>query len=115
MHEMGIATEILKIVQDSIPADMADARVRRVNLRVGQLSTIVPDSLRFCFGVVAENTNVAGAELAIEAVPVEARCGACNHEWTIDSSVFLCPACGSGNTDLLSGRELDIVSIELDE
>jgi hydrogenase nickel incorporation protein HypA/HybF len=115
MHEMGIAMEILKIVQASIPAEMAETRVRRVNLKVGKLSTIVPDSLRFCFGVVADKTNVAEAELAIEEVPVQARCGDCGLEWTIDSTVFTCPSCGKGNTELLTGRELDIVSIEIDD
>ncbi|MDA8140805.1 MAG: hydrogenase maturation nickel metallochaperone HypA [Desulfobacteraceae bacterium] len=115
MHEMGIATEILKIVQDSIPAEMAGARVRRVNLRVGKLSAIVTESLRFCFTIVAEKTPVAGAELAVEEVAVKAKCGACGQEFTIESAVFLCPACNSGNIQMLSGRELDIVSIEVEE
>ena len=88
MHEMGIATEILRIVESSIPAEMVDAKVRRVNLKVGRLSAIVPESLRFCFGVVAENTLVAGAELAIEQVPVEVKCNQCGHEWTVETPVL---------------------------
>ena len=115
MHEMGIAMEILKIVQASIPADMADARVRRVNLKVGRMSAIVPESLRFCFGVAAEGTAVADAELAIEEIAVQARCFDCDHQWTIESPVFICPACDSGKVDMLSGRELDIDSIEIEE
>jgi hydrogenase nickel incorporation protein HypA/HybF len=115
MHEMGIATEILKIVQDSIPAGMTGARVRRVNLRVGKLSAIVTESLRFCFTIVAEKSVVAGAELAVEEVAIRAKCGACGQAFTIDSAVFLCPVCGSGNIEMLSGRELDIVSIEVEE
>ena len=115
MHEMGIAMDILRIVQESIPDEMTDAKVQRVNLRVGKFSAIVPDSLRFCFNVVAANTVAEGAELAVEEVPVVARCNDCNHAWTIEDAVFVCPKCKGGRIDMLSGRELDIVSIELSE
>jgi hydrogenase nickel incorporation protein HypA/HybF len=115
MHEMGIAMEILRIVQESIPADMAGARVRQVNIKVGKLSAVVPESLRFCFSIASENTPAAGAELAIEEVPVDARCSDCGHQWVIDNPVFVCPSCNSGKVDLLSGRELDIESIEMEE
>jgi hydrogenase nickel incorporation protein HypA/HybF len=115
MHEMGIAMEILRIVEESIPADLMDARVGRINLKVGRMSAVVPDSLRFCFTVVADKTQAAGAELAIEEIPVLVRCESCSHQWTVDGPDFVCPACGSGRVEMLSGRELDIVSIEIAE
>ncbi len=115
MHEMGIAMDILRIVQESIPAEMAGSKVQRVNLKVGKLSAIVPESLRFCFNVVAANTAAEGAELAVEEVPVVARCNDCGHAWTIDEAVFVCPKCRGARIEMLSGRELDIVSIELSE
>ena len=115
MHEMGVAMQIIEIAQASIPADLSDARVARINLKVGKLSAIVPDSLRFCFEVVARETPMAGAELHIEEIPVQARCNACRHDWTIDQPAFACPACDSGDITLLSGRELDIESLELAE
>ncbi len=115
MHEMGVAMEIIAIAQASIPADLGDARVARINLKVGKLAAIVPDSLRFCFEVAARDTALAGAELHIEEIPVQARCNACRHEWTIAQPAFACPACGSGEITLLSGRELDIESLELAE
>mgnify|MGYP000018977008 CR=1 FL=1 len=113
MHEMGIALQILEIAQASIPADLAGARVARVNLRVGRLTAVVADSLRFCFEIAARETPLAGAELAIEEVPVTARCGSCGERWTITEPVFLCRSCGGGGLEILSGRELDIVSIEV--
>lgn len=115
MHEMGIALEIIDIVKASIPADAAGAAVARVNLRVGKLSAIVPESLRFCFEVAAKDTAVDGAELHIEEVPVTARCQDCRHEWEISEPVFSCASCGSGKVKLLSGKELDIVSIEISQ
>jgi hydrogenase nickel incorporation protein HypA/HybF len=115
MHEMGIALEIIDIVQASIPTDMVDARVKRVNLKVGKLSAVVADSLRFCFEVSVKGTALQDAELLIEPVPVIARCQACGHQWEIDQPVFLCPACNSGQIEMLSGRELDIESIEVED
>jgi hydrogenase nickel incorporation protein HypA/HybF len=113
MHEMGIALEIIDIVKSSIPGDMTDARVCSVNLKIGELSAVVTDSLRFCFDIAAKNTPVDGARLVIETVPVVARCRKCRHEWTIKGPAFSCEKCGSGDIDLLSGRELDIQSIEI--
>ncbi len=115
MHEMGIAMEIVDIAKASIPADMKGARIHRVNLQVGKLSAIVADSLRFCFDLVVKDTPLEGAELAIEEVPVVARCKDCRTRWTVTEPVFTCKACQSGAIDILSGRELDIKSIEIED
>jgi len=115
MHEMGIAMEIVDIAKASIPADMQGAKVQRVNLKVGKLSAIVADSLRFCFDLVIKDTPLEGAELAIEELPVVARCKDCQTEWTVTEAVFTCCECQSGNIDILSGRELDITSIEIED
>lgn len=115
MHEMGIALEIIEIVKSSIPADMAGNRVRAVHLKIGKLSAVIPESLRFCFEVAVRETPLDGAVLAIEEIPVKARCKGCSHEWTVDGPAFSCPRCDSGAIDLLSGRELDIHSIEIED
>ena len=115
MHEMGIALEIIDIATASIPPDLAGAKVARVNLAVGKLSAIVPDSLRFCFEIATKETALEGAELVIDTLPVVAVCKACGHRWTIESPVFTCQACESSDLTLESGRELDITSIEIAE
>ena len=115
MHEMGIATEIVRIVTESIPPDMIGSKVARVNLKVGKLSAVVPQSLRFCFEIVAKETPVEGARLEIQEVAVIARCKRCDYNWEIGEPVFSCPKCQSGSIEMLSGRELDIDSIELEE
>jgi hydrogenase nickel incorporation protein HypA/HybF len=115
MHEMGIALQIVEIASASIPKDMQGARVARVNLKIGQLAAIVPESLRFCFAVASQDTALDKAELNIEQVPVVARCRQCGHQWQIEQPVFSCVACDSGSVEILSGRELDIESIEVAE
>ena len=115
MHEMGIALQVIEIAAASVPEHLRHARVARVNLTVGKLSAVVIDSLRFCFDVASKETPIEGAELVVEEVDVAARCNACAHQWTIESPAFSCPACSSGDITLVSGRELDIRSIEIEE
>ena len=115
MHEMGIALQIIEIATESIPADLKDTKVARINLKVGKFSAVVPESLRFCFEVASKETALEGAELVIEEIPVVARCRDCATEWTISEPVFACQNCESGNFEILSGRELDIESIEIAE
>ena len=115
MHEMGIALQIIEIAQKSIPADMAGSRVVKVNLTVGKLAAVVPDSLRFCFEVATQDTPLAGAKLIIDEKDVVAQCNECHNKWTIEGPAFSCPACSSGKIKILSGRELDIQSIEIAE
>jgi len=115
MHEMGIALQIVEIATASIPPDLGEVRIAKVNLKVGKLAAIVPESLRFCFGVASKDTPLDGAELSIEELPVLARCKQCNRQWTISKPVFKCERCSSGDLEILSGRELDIESIEIAE
>ena len=115
MHEMGIAAEIVRIVAESIPAEMTGRKVAQVNLKVGKLAAVVPQSLRFCFDIAARETPAEGAHLEIQEIAVLARCHSCGHQWEVAEAVFTCPQCRSGSIEMLSGRELDIDSIELVE
>lgn len=115
MHEMGIALRIIEIATASLPVDLGAARVTKVNLKVGKLAAVVPESLRFCFDVAVKDSPLEDAILAIEEVPVVARCKDCHAQWTIGEPVFVCKTCQSGSLEILSGRELDIESIEIVE
>jgi len=115
MHEMGIALQIVDIATASIPPDAGPVKVARINLKIGRLAAVVADSLRFCFDVAVKDTPLEGAELAIEELPVVARCNVCQTQWTIESPAFKCENCDSGSLEILSGRELDIDSIEIAE
>ena len=115
MHEMGIALQIVEIATASIPPDAGNVQVEKINLKIGKLAAVVPDSLRFCFDVVIKDTPLDGAKLVIEELPVVARCNDCNTQWTIHSPAFTCDNCASGSLEIISGRELDIESIEIAE
>jgi hydrogenase nickel incorporation protein HypA/HybF len=112
MHELAIAQNILEIVRQSVPEEQA-AAVRCIRIRVGQLSGVVPDSLDFCFNAIISETEMQKAGLAIEHLPTISLCRDCAHRFQIDDLVFLCPACKSSNLELISGKELEVVEIEL--
>jgi hydrogenase nickel incorporation protein HypA/HybF len=112
MHELGIAQNILQIVQQAVPETGAPC-VRIIRIRVGQLSGVVPDSLDFCFSAIVNDTEMKQARLEIEQVPLTSECRDCRQRFPINELDFFCPACKSTNLELVSGRELEVVEIEM--
>jgi hydrogenase nickel incorporation protein HypA/HybF len=112
MHELAIAQNILEIVQQSVPEEQAPW-VRLVRMRIGPLSGVVADSLDFCFSAIISETKMRQARLAIEQAPMISRCRDCRQEFQIEDLTFLCPSCQGSNLELISGKELEILEIEL--
>ncbi|MCN9242245.1 hydrogenase maturation nickel metallochaperone HypA [Streptomyces sp. RY43-2] len=116
MHEMSIALAVVGQVEEAAERAGDVTAVRSVRLQVGELAGVVPDALSFCFELACAGTVLAGAELVTEAVPGRARCAPCAHEWLVGMPPLLsCPRCGAGTTDLLAGRELQIVSVHWED
>ena len=113
MHEMGVAQQMVDIALEAIPEDIENPRVEVLNLRIGKLAAVVEHSLRFCMEVITKDTPLEGARLEIETIDVMARCRTCLHEWVVEGPAFRCPNCRDGSVELISGRELEISSIEL--
>lgn len=105
VHEMSIAASLLELVQNEL-ATRGLTKVTEVALVVGELSNVVPEALEFCWEVVTQDTPSAGSKLIIDHRPITARCRACGHEFPVENYSFLCPACGSGETEQTSGSEL---------
>lgn len=114
MHEMSIARSLLEVIEQYAPTNDS-VRVKVVRLKIGELAGVIPDSLRFCFEVVSEGTVAQGAELVIETVPLVGRCQACGTDFHVEGYVFLCPRCDSPQVELISGNELDVIELELEE
>ena len=114
MHEMSIIEALLDAVERERQSH-ADAGVVAVRVRIGQLRQVVPETLRFCYNASVRDTHLAGSQLEIEAVPATARCRACRAEFPVEDNWFECPRCRSIGAELLTGQELDLTSIELEE
>ena len=110
MHELSVSAAVV----DTAVRLAGGRAVAVVNLRVGHLRQVVPDSLLFYFGLVARETVCAGARLEIEVVPARLRCEDCETEWVAEAAAFRCPSCRSAGVTVLSGEELEVESIELE-
>ncbi|MDY0039728.1 MAG: hydrogenase maturation nickel metallochaperone HypA [Desulforhabdus sp.] len=108
---MSIAQSLLNIVLEEGRKHRLK-KVKKINLHVGALSAVVPDSLKFCFDLLAQSTIACGASLEIEMVPIIARCSECKEPFEVEDHVYLCPHCGQPSLELISGRELSLTSIE---
>jgi hydrogenase nickel incorporation protein HypA/HybF len=115
MHEMGIAEQLVNIALDAIPEEMEHPVVEIVNLKIGKLASVVEHSLSFCFEIITKDTPLENARLKIEVVPVRVRCQSCDNTWEVTGPVFTCPFCEEGDVQLLTGREIEITSLELAE
>jgi len=91
-------------------------QVHALHLKLGPLSGVVKDALLFSYDVAASGTSLEGSRLVIEEIPVIVFCRACKLRQTIDSIQHLsCPSCGELTPEILQGRELQIVGLELEE
>jgi len=113
MHEVAIMTEALRMAEDSAKAAGA-RRILKLRLRIGALSGVVPDALRFAFDVVCQGTLAAGAILEIEAVAAACWCPTCEAEYACGDFFSECPRCHNLSGDLRRGREMDIADVELE-
>ncbi|MFF4213054.1 hydrogenase maturation nickel metallochaperone HypA [Streptomyces sp. NPDC001796] len=116
MHEMSIALAVIGQVEEAAERAGDVTAVRSVRLQVGELAGVVPDALSFCFELACAGTLLEGADLVTDEVPGRARCEPCAHEWAVGMPPLLsCPRCDGAAIDLLSGRELQIVSVHWED
>ena len=113
MHEMGIAQQLVQIALDSIPKEIENPKVEKVNLKIGRLAAVVEHSLTFCFEIITKDTPLEGARLNIDFIPVMVHCKSCDNNWEVTGPVFKCPFCEDGDVEMLTGREIEITSLEL--
>jgi hydrogenase nickel incorporation protein HypA/HybF len=108
MHEMAITQSVV----DAVCERAAGRRVHSVRVQVGALCAVVPDAMEFCFDLVTEGTIAAGARLDVDVQPGSARCRTCGQDFTLPDLILLCP-CGSADVEVLAGRDLRILSMEV--
>ncbi len=115
MHELSIMGNILDIVLEYANKNNAKV-VKTINLKIGELSDVIPDWAQMYFDMLSKDTIAEEATLIIDKIPVMLHCNDCNHEFKVlkEDIKFFCEKCESANIELLSGRELAVESIEID-
>ena len=113
MHEMSITQSLLEIALRH--AERADARrIIRLNLVIGELASIVDDSVQFYWDIVSQDTIAERAELHFERVPGVLRCLSCGHTFPLNGRDYACPDCGERRVVVAGGDEFRLESIEVE-
>lgn len=111
MHELSIAAELVRRVSDVLE-HRPGSRPVTLTVSVGAYSGVDPAALAAAFPVAAEGTPVRGAGLAIERVAPSYACRDCGAALP-DLTAAPCLSCGSTQRVLASGRELDLIALEV--
>jgi hydrogenase nickel incorporation protein HypA/HybF len=114
MHELSIAGAVLDAVRAEARRHPC-ARLRRVGLRVGELSGVDGDALSFCFESLVHDTELASLTLEIESCRRRHRCPKCGGTFVVADYDVACPECGALQTDCIGGDELELVYLEMEE
>jgi hydrogenase nickel incorporation protein HypA/HybF len=113
MHELGIAQDLFRIVEDKAKENNLKV-VTKIVIIVGEASGIEEDFLKHSLmDHVIPGTIAEKAELEITREPLKARCVTCGMEIDFQQRVFLpCPNCGKNNIEIIQGKSVYIQSIE---
>jgi hydrogenase nickel incorporation protein HypA/HybF len=110
---MSVAASMLEAVQTE--STQRGARARTVGLKIGELSGVDTESLRFCFDALVQDTDLAPLALEIEMLPWRNRCRHCAREFAVVDYRTECPQCGAADTELVTGKELEFAYLEIEE
>jgi len=114
MHELGIANSILEAVRTEVsryPGQYAT----KVCVRIGELSAIDEEALRFSFEVLSRETDLEGLQLEVEFCPRKHRCRECGEVFIVRDYDIRCAQCASLQTECCGGDELAIAYLEVEE
>jgi hydrogenase nickel incorporation protein HypA/HybF len=112
MHEFSIMQSTLETATQKMRAAGA-SQIHRLKVRIGKLSGVVPEALRFAFDALKDQSPAAGASLEIEEVPAVCWCANCAAEFETAKYVYACPRCQQLSGDLRSGKEMELTSLEI--
>ena len=111
---MGIANSVLEAVRTEMGRHPGTYPCK-VGVRIGEMAAIDQDALRFCFEAMIQETDLASLELGIETCPLRYRCQVCGRDFVVRDYDSRCPQCASLETTCVSGDELELAYLEVEE
>ena len=92
MHELGVTQNILEIALRHAAGANA-SQVTELNLVIGQLASIVDDSVPFYWDIISKDTIAEGATLHFRRLPLELLCLDASKQYAPQGDGFACPQC----------------------
>jgi len=111
MHEMSITQGIIELCLHHA----GGKRVSSVYIEIGELSSVVPEAIEFCFEACSQETLLEGAKLNIIRIPGMGQCLDCCREAPLTEQYGSCRECGSSRVSIISGEELRVREIEVND
>jgi hydrogenase nickel incorporation protein HypA/HybF len=113
MHELSIAISMIdQIVEES--ESRGGLHVEAVHLKLGAFSGVDKAALLFSYELACEGTRLQGSRLLIETIPLVIYCDTCQKSRTPPSAYQLCcPECQTPGQTIVSGREIEVASLEV--
>ena len=111
MHEVSIVEGLIDIL-DETAGRHGLSKIEKISLRIGAMRQVVPEALRFAFEIVGKGTTAEGASIVITEIPARACCKKCGCTFDVEEFCFICTSCGSGEVEVIEGKELIIDSLE---
>ena len=113
MHELSIAMSIIEMAEEEAMV-RGGARVDAVHLKLGALSGVVEQALLACYEMASDDSILKSSRLLIENIPVTVYCPNCRSNQRLSSiQLFCCPECGTPTPEVIHGRELEVVALEI--
>ncbi len=113
MHEMAVAENIIKVIEENLRQSKEKGQVKRIDLKIGKLTCVEPEALRLSFQVVSQGTFLEKASLNINSISITGLCKDCRRNFRLEELDFSCPSCGSFRIEIQTGNELFIESFEI--
>ncbi len=114
MHELPITQNILKIALRYGLENNA-TQITDLYLVIGQLSSVIDESIQFYWPIVGKDTIAAEATLHFKRIPAQLECQECQTAYTIpDGELTTCPECDSSHINILAGKEFQLESIGIE-
>ena len=112
MHELSIAMSIVELAEEE--AERRCVQVNAVHLKLGLFSGVYKDALLFAYEMSCEGTPLAGSRLVIETIPLVIHCAVCQRDQAPPSVYQLwCPECRTPSHEIVTGREIEVASLEV--
>src|SRR5512134_547321 len=113
MHELSVTESLLEIAVRH--AEKANAkRVTDLNIVIGDLASMVDESIQFYWDIIARDTMAEGAMLHFRRVPAELQCNTCAEKYHPTDKELVCPKCGGVGAKIIAGEEFALESIDVE-
>ena len=113
MHELAVTKGLLKICLEE-GEEYKVKKINKINIKVGELTDLVPDCISYYFNIVAKGTIAENTEINVERIPVEINCNECGYKGVIGKNNHICPKCNGMRYEITKGREFYLDTMEVD-